>query len=32
VAISILRDQRPTCQEQYNGLTFTRFDGQSVTI
>ena len=31
-AISVLRDQRPTYQEQFDGSTFTRFDGSKVTV
>src|SRR5438105_6658339 len=32
VAISILRDQRNTYNESFNGFTFTKFDGTRVTI
>jgi hypothetical protein len=32
VAISILRDQRATYAETFNGFTFTNFDGQTVTV
>jgi hypothetical protein len=31
-AISVLRDQRPTYQEMFDGFTFTRFDGTRVTV
>ena len=32
VAISILRDQRSTYNEDFQGFTFTKFDGTSVTV
>jgi hypothetical protein len=32
VTISILRDQRPTYNEPFNGFTFTKFDGTSITV
>lgn len=32
VAISVLRDQRNCYNEAFSGLTFTRFDGTTVTI
>ncbi|MGH7799247.1 MAG: vanadium-dependent haloperoxidase [Thermodesulfobacteriota bacterium] len=32
VAISILRDQRATYNEPFNGFTFTRFDGTTITV
>jgi hypothetical protein len=32
VTISILRDQRPTYNEPFNGFTFTRFNGTSITV
>ena len=32
VAISILRDQRHTYNETFAGFTFTKFDGDTVTI
>jgi len=32
VAISILRDQRGTYNEIFNGYTFTGFDGETITI
>ena len=32
VAISILRDQRRTFGEDFHGFTFTRFNGNSITI
>jgi hypothetical protein len=32
VAISILRDQRHTYNEPFNGFTFTRFNGTSITV
>jgi hypothetical protein len=32
VAISILRDQRGTYNENFNGYTFTGFDGETITI
>jgi membrane-associated phospholipid phosphatase len=32
VAISILKDQRPTYNEDFQGFTFTKFDGTSVTV
>jgi len=31
-AISILRDMRPTFNEPFNGLTFTKFDGTTFTV
>ena len=31
LAISVLRDQRLTCQEEFEGFTFTRFDGTKIT-
>jgi hypothetical protein len=32
ITISILRDQRPTYNEPFNGFTFTKFDGTSITV
>ena len=32
VTISILRDQRGTYNEQFNGFTFTKFDGTTITV
>ena len=32
IAISILQDQRPGYNETFNGLTFTTFDGQTITV
>lgn len=32
VAISILRDQRPTYNEPFSGFTFTKFDGTTITV
>jgi hypothetical protein len=32
VAISILRDQKATYNEKFDGFTFTTFDGQKVTV
>ena len=32
VAVSILRDQRSTFNEPFSGLTFTKFDGTTVTV
>jgi hypothetical protein len=32
VAISILRDQRATYNEPFNGFTFTKFDGTTITV
>lgn len=32
VAISVLRDQRPTYAEDFCGFTFTRFDGSVITV
>jgi hypothetical protein len=32
VAISILRDQRRTFNEHFDGFTFTRFDGTTITV
>jgi hypothetical protein len=32
VAISILRDQRGSYNEKFNGFTFTKFDGTTVTV
>jgi hypothetical protein len=32
VTISILRDQRPTYNEPFNGFTFTKFDGKTITV
>ena len=32
VAISILRDQRASYNEVFNGFTFTRFNGTSITV
>jgi hypothetical protein len=32
IAISILKDQRPGYNETFNGLTFTTFDGQTITV
>jgi hypothetical protein len=32
VTISILRDQRPTYNEPFDGFTFTKFDGKTITV
>lgn len=32
VAISVLRDQRETYNEPFNGFTFTKFDGTPITV
>ena len=32
VAISVLRDQRNTYNEDFGGFTFTRFDGSQITV
>jgi hypothetical protein len=32
VAISILRDQKSTYNESFNGYTFTKFDGSRITV
>jgi hypothetical protein len=32
VAISILRDQRSTFNEKFDGFTFTKFDGSKITV
>jgi hypothetical protein len=32
VTISILRDQRATYNEPFNGFTFTKFDGTTITV
>jgi hypothetical protein len=32
VAISILRDQRRTFNEPFDGFTFTKFDGTKITV
>ena len=32
VAINILRDQRATYNEPFNGFTFTKFDGTKITV
>lgn len=32
VAISILRDQRPTFAEDFHGFTFQKFDGSTITV
>lgn len=32
LAISILRDQKPTYNEDFRGFTFTRFDGTQITV
>jgi hypothetical protein len=32
VAISVMRDQRHTYNEVFSGLTFTRFDGTTITV
>jgi membrane-associated phospholipid phosphatase len=32
VAISVLLDQRATCNEEFDGYTFTRFDGTTMTV
>jgi hypothetical protein len=32
IAISILRDQRGTYNEKFNGFTFTKFDGTTITV
>lgn len=32
VTISVLRDQRSTYNEPFNGFTFTKFDGSTITV
>jgi hypothetical protein len=32
LAISVLRDQRPTYNEPFSGFTFTKFDGTTITV
>jgi membrane-associated phospholipid phosphatase len=32
VAISVLRDQRKTYNEKFDGFTFTTFDGETITV
>jgi hypothetical protein len=32
VAISVLRDQRMTYKEDFDGFTFTKFDGTRITV
>ncbi len=32
IAISVLRDQRPTCNEHFEGFTFTKFDGTQIIV
>jgi hypothetical protein len=32
LAISLLRDERPTVRESFEGFTFTRFDGTKITV
>jgi hypothetical protein len=32
VAIGLLRDERTTLREAFDGFSFTRFDGSRVTI
>jgi hypothetical protein len=32
LAISILRDQRRTFNESFDGFTFTKFDGTTITV
>ena len=32
VAISILQDQRRTFNEPFDGFTFTKFDGTTITV
>jgi len=32
VTISILSDQRPPYNEPFNGFTFTKFDGTTITV
>ncbi len=32
VAISMLRDQRPTYGEDFSGFTFTRFNGAPIAV
>jgi hypothetical protein len=32
VTISILRDQRAIYNEPFNGFTFTKFDGTTITV
>ncbi|HUA35184.1 MAG TPA: vanadium-dependent haloperoxidase [Candidatus Binataceae bacterium] len=32
LAITILRDQKPTYNENFNGFTFTKFDGTTITV
>lgn len=32
ITISILRDQRPTYNEPFSGFTFTKFDGETITV
>ena len=32
IAISVLRDQKLTCNEDFNGFTLTKFDGTHITV
>jgi hypothetical protein len=32
IAISVLRDQRRTYNESFQGFTFTKFDGTKITV
>jgi membrane-associated phospholipid phosphatase len=32
IAISVLRDQRATCNEKFNGFSLTKFDGTTITV
>ena len=32
VAISVLRDQQSNFNEPFNGFTFTKFDGSTITV
>ena len=32
IAISILRDQRATYNEKFDGFTFTKFDGSKIMV
>jgi membrane-associated phospholipid phosphatase len=32
IAISILKDERATFRENFDGFTFTKFDGTQITV
>lgn len=32
IAISVMRDQKPTYNERFRGFTFTKFDGTTITV